>query len=101
MSRKPIWLPKGHIPLQESTLPGRQVGEGLSPTLDAATFLIRNESFVKENGWPLSRVDSGAAWCDFTEWSVCDSEQSASCARCGRRVADSRSLINRKVAKCP
>jgi hypothetical protein len=32
---RPVSLPNGHIPLREPPCPGRQVGEGVSPTLDA------------------------------------------------------------------
>jgi hypothetical protein len=33
-------LPNGRIPLREPPCPGRQVGEGVGPTLDAITYII-------------------------------------------------------------
>jgi hypothetical protein len=32
---RPVSLPFGRIPFREPPCPGRQVGEGVSPTLDA------------------------------------------------------------------
>lgn len=58
MSRWPSWLPDRPHPFAGSTLPGRrQVGEGLSPTLDAVTFLIQNRWTVKENRNSMARSD--------------------------------------------
>src|SRR5262247_4111812 len=37
----PVSLPNGRIPLREPPCPGRQVGEGVSPTLDAQPLFIR------------------------------------------------------------
>jgi hypothetical protein len=38
---RPVSLPNGRIPLREPPCPGRQVGEGVSPTLDAQPLFIR------------------------------------------------------------
>jgi hypothetical protein len=37
---RPVSLPNGRIPLREPPCPGRQVGAGVSPTLDAQHHLI-------------------------------------------------------------
>ena len=43
---RPVSLPNGRIPLREPPCPGRQVGEGVSPTLDAVPHIIdRNLRF--------------------------------------------------------
>jgi hypothetical protein len=42
-------LPNGRIPLREPPCPGRQVGEGVSPTLDAEPFLTVQRFDFKSN----------------------------------------------------
>src|SRR5215831_12274536 len=40
---RPVSLPNGRIPLREPPCPGRQVGEGVSPTLDAQPLFKRSK----------------------------------------------------------
>src|SRR6478752_2265121 len=44
---RPVSLPNGRIPLREPPCPGRQVGEGVSPTLDACVLYSRAKSNVQ------------------------------------------------------
>jgi hypothetical protein len=44
---RPVSLPNGRIPLREPPCPGRQVGEGVSPTLDAPPLSIGLKFYVQ------------------------------------------------------
>ncbi len=50
MIARPVSLPNGRIPLREPPCPGRQVGEGVSPTLDAQPL-----SNTLQSHWQASR----------------------------------------------
>ncbi len=57
---RPVSLPNGRIPFRESPCPGRQVGEGVSPTLDAVRNLagFREENKIGE----LARIPQDQKW---------------------------------------
>ena len=53
---RPVLLPTGRIPFQEPPCPGRQVGEGVSPTLDAVPNIMQRRQIYKpSSGRPLSQ----------------------------------------------
>ena len=59
MAKTPFCCRNGHIPLREPPCPGRQVGEGVSPTLDASVYFIRNFLFVKSDRFVRHERRSG------------------------------------------
>src|SRR6516164_4849709 len=67
----PVSLPNGRIPLREPPCPGRQVGEGVSPTLDAQPLFICVVRKLQDRCPSLSS-------CEFTACRLIQSREPAS-----------------------
>jgi hypothetical protein len=83
---RPVSLPNGRIPLREPPCPGRQVGEGVSPTLDAQPLLNSDFSFVNELGHLPSSTSA----------IIC---QNCSIVAPVRRAVNSRRAVSYKCAR--
>src|SRR6516164_3666941 len=91
----PVSLPNGRIPLREPPCPGRQVGEGVSPTLDAQPLSNSRLRIGKSLAvWKLQYRCAGLSSCQFAACRLVQARETAT----GIIVIDIPAVLDRSDA---